>query len=103
MLICAETSYNIAIRERFEPVLSRVYKAADSKNEHPHRVDLQELALVYIVLAFGALHSLELPPNDPSAEEYLILSKSALAKADFLVNNTLAGVQTLHIMAHFHL
>lgn len=32
-----------------------------------------------------------------------MLSKSALAKGDFMTQTTLAGVQTLHIMAHFHL
>ena len=97
------SSYDVATKTCFEPVFERVYKALDNSNNMPHRVDLQELALVYILLAFGALHNLELPPNDPSAEEYLALSKSALAKGDFLTKNTLAGLQTLHVMAHFHL
>lgn len=69
-----------------------------------------------MVFAMGALYSLELPPNDPVASEYLALSKACLVKGNFLVNTTLSGVQTLvrslsyllqltpqHIMAHFHL
>lgn len=43
----------------------------------------------------GALYSLELPPNDPIATEYHALSKACLVKGNFLVNNTISGVQTL--------
>jgi len=55
----------------------------------------QQLALLFIVLAMGALHNLELPPDDHSAGEYLALSRDALEAGDFIINNTLAGVQTL--------
>lgn len=59
------------------------------------RIDCQKLALLFIIFAMGSLHSLELPPNDPSGEEYLDLAKRSLAKTDFLTNSTIAGVQTL--------
>lgn len=83
-------------------------------------VGAQELALLYILLAMGALHNLELPPNDPIAEEYSTLSKICLAKGEFMVHCTTTGVMALvsdpwvksqeailtkykHVMAHFHL
>lgn len=84
----------------------------------PAKVDslwLHQLALVYITLALGALHNLELPPNDPIADEFCHLAKAALAKGQFLTHNTIAAVQTLvrchdltvtdhqHIMANFSL
>lgn len=59
------------------------------------RAHAQKLALLFIVLAMGALHNLELPPDDHSAEEYLALSRDALEAGDFMINNTMAGVQTL--------
>jgi hypothetical protein len=58
-------------------------------------IEPQGLALIFIVLAMGSLHNLELAPNDPCAEEYLSLSKSCLAKSDFLTRSTIAGIQTL--------
>ena len=59
------------------------------------RAHAQQLALLFIVLAMGALHNLELPPDDPTAGEYLALSRDALEAGDFIINNTIAGVQTL--------
>lgn len=43
----------------------------------------------------GALHNLELPPDDISAEEYLLSSEDCLARGQFMNNNTVPGVQTL--------
>jgi hypothetical protein len=58
-------------------------------------LDPQRLALLFIILAIGSLHNLELPPNDPSADEYLDLAKRSLTKSDFMTNCTIAGIQTL--------
>ncbi|RSH80750.1 hypothetical protein EHS25_007086 [Saitozyma podzolica] len=58
-------------------------------------VEAQKLALLFIVFALGALHNLELPANDPSAEEYLSLSQACLAMGDFMRFTTIAGVQAL--------
>lgn len=65
------------------------------------QIGYQRLALLFIVYALGALHSLELPPNDPSGEEYLGLAKRCLAEGDFLGHCTIAGVQALNIMGHY--
>jgi hypothetical protein len=64
---------------------------------------VHELALVFVVLAMGALHHLELQPDDPMAEEFLAAARACLTKGNFLVYNTVPCVQTLHLMAHVHL
>jgi hypothetical protein len=94
----------------FNRVYANLHMSSQS-DIRPH-----DLALMFIVFAMGALYSLELPPNDPIATEYLLLSKASLVKSNFLVNNTIHCVQTLvsdqaeerwltgqHIMAHFYL
>jgi hypothetical protein len=58
-------------------------------------ITADRLALLYIVFAMGSYYNLELPPDDSSVEEYLELSRSCLAKGDFLANNTIAALQTL--------
>jgi hypothetical protein len=50
---------------------------------------------VFIILAMGSLHCLELPPNDPQADEYLAAAKACLAKGDFMIHNTISGLQAL--------
>lgn len=109
----AHSRYDVVPRPSYEPIFERVYAAVDEPSTEG--INPQELALLYIVFAMGALYSLELPPNDPVALEYHALSKACLAKGNFLVNNAMSGVQTLvsaspyymltqqHIMAHFHL
>lgn len=93
-------SFDVSPRETFQPLFDRVYSQYASR-ANLDSLALHELALVFITLALGALHNLELPPNDPLAEEFFNLSKSALAKGQFMIYNTIAAVQTIHIMAHF--
>lgn len=88
-------SFDVAPRTTVQPWFDQLYAYKAGRWQAGERVDCQRLALVFIILAMGALHSLELPPNDPSAEEYLDLAKRSLAKTDFLTHSTLAGVQTL--------
>lgn len=85
--------YDVVPRSYYEPIFERVYATLDGSNTEA--VNPQELALLYIVFAMGALYSLELPPNDPVAMEYHTLSKACLVKGNFLVNNAISGVQTL--------
>lgn len=59
------------------------------------KVNPQELALIFIVLAQGTLFNIEMPNTDPSAEDWLRLSEQALVKGKFLANNTISAVQTL--------
>ena len=53
-------------------------------------------------MAQGTLYNIEMPHYDASVEEWLNLSEKALVKGDFLSNNMIAGVQTLHLMCHLH-
>lgn len=75
--------------------MTGAYAAKEGQGQISHQFDNHQLSLLFIVLAMGALHSLELPQNDPSAEEYLDLAKRSLAKSDFLTHSTVAAIQTL--------
>lgn len=59
------------------------------------KVDVQQLATLFAVLAIGATHNLELSPDDLVAEEYCESARSCLVKGNFMTHSTLAGVQTL--------
>lgn len=68
--------------------------------EFPHQkpdkaFDAQKLGLLFIVLALGATHNLELSPNDQIAEDFCTSARNCLTKGHFMTRNTLAGVQTL--------
>ena len=54
-------------------------------------------------MAQGTMYNIEMPMYDPSTEEWIHFSERALVKGEFLSNNTLHGLQTLHLMAHMHL
>lgn len=88
-------SFDVAPRSSVQPIFDEMYDFREGRFGSGGRPDCQRLALLYIIFAVGALHSLELPANDPSAEEYLDLSKRSLAKTDFLTHSTVAAVQTL--------
>ncbi|ODN75930.1 hypothetical protein L202_05915 [Cryptococcus amylolentus CBS 6039] len=95
-------NHDPAPRKTFQPIFEKVYDA--SQRPQPEAsVHLQQLALVYIILAMGTVHNIELPPHDESAEEYLALAKGSLTKGNFLNHGTIAGVQTLVTMAHYYL
>ncbi|CAH0022329.1 unnamed protein product [Clonostachys rhizophaga] len=93
--------HDVAPRSQFERTFDRVYKISGSGTSSP--INPQEIALVFIVMAQGTMFNIEMPNFDSSAEDWLHLAERALVKGDFLSNNTLAGVQTLHLMAHLHL
>jgi hypothetical protein len=75
----------------------------------------QQLALLFIIMAMGALHNPALPPHDPSAELHCAAARWCLVKGDFIGHNTIAGLQAVvsygvngrssHqvIMAHYQL
>nr|XP_019009006.1 uncharacterized protein I206_06694 [Kwoniella pini CBS 10737]OCF47787.1 hypothetical protein I206_06694 [Kwoniella pini CBS 10737] len=98
-------SYEIVSRNSVRKIMEDVYIHVGGTGDEPRRtmVHAQQLGLLFIVLAMGALHNLELRPDDSSAEEYMQCSEDCLTKGRFMTNNTVAGVETLIIMAHFHL
>ncbi|ORY26987.1 fungal-specific transcription factor domain-domain-containing protein [Naematelia encephala] len=98
--------FDVAPREELQPIFDQVY--ATSRIGVPHqtsrtRYDPQQLALLFIILAMGSRHTLEHDTDDNVGADYLALSKACLAKGDFMSHNTIAGVQALHIMAHYYL
>ncbi|KAH7411112.1 hypothetical protein BKA64DRAFT_692805 [Cadophora sp. MPI-SDFR-AT-0126] len=94
--------HDVAPKSRFEKTFDRVYALADGR--HPStRVNAQEIALVYIIIAQGTMYNIEMPPFDASADAWLHLAELALVKGDFLSNNMIPGVQTLHLMGHMQL
>lgn len=111
-------SFDVAPRSTIDKIQTEIYSVKNATIPNYGAVESQCLALLFIILAVGSLHNLELPPNDPSADEYLDLSKRSLSKSDLMTHSTLAGIQTLvgphrsenarvlivqHIMAHYHL
>lgn len=53
-------------------------------------------------MAQGTMYNIEMPHYDASVEDWLNLSEKALVKGEFLSNNMIPGVQTLHLMCHLH-
>ncbi|WVF70366.1 hypothetical protein IAT40_005156 [Kwoniella sp. CBS 6097] len=92
-------NHDTAPRRFFQPVFDKIFDSLASRSYR--NVHLQQLALLFAILAMGTLQNLELPLHDPSANEYLAYAKGCLTKGDFMNNNTIAGVQTLIIMAHY--
>ncbi|CAK7235708.1 hypothetical protein SBRCBS47491_009387 [Sporothrix bragantina] len=93
--------HDVAPRSRFQETFARVYSFVSPGSAPPSTaINFQEVALVFIVMSKGTMCNIEMPMDDPSAEEWQHLSEMALVKGNFLSNNTIAGVQTLHIMAH---
>jgi hypothetical protein len=68
--------------------------------EQPSRA-LQLLALLYIVLALGSMLNMEVAADEPACMDFYRLSQQCLVASKFLVNNTLATVQALSLMAKF--
>nr|ODN85910.1 hypothetical protein L203_04409 [Cryptococcus depauperatus CBS 7841] len=98
-------NHDPAPKRTFEPIFNRVYSSphpSPNGSSWPERsVQLQQLALVYMILAMGTVHNIELPPHDPSAEEYIGLAKACLTRANFMGYGSVAGAQTLVTMAHY--
>ncbi|OWZ30832.1 hypothetical protein C347_03977 [Cryptococcus neoformans AD2-60a] len=95
-------NHDPAPRRTFQPIFDRVY-ASLLEPRPENNVHLQQLALVYMLLAMGTVHNIELPPHDESAEEYLALAQAAMTKGNFMNHATIAGLQTLVTMAHYYL
>ncbi|KAJ3549622.1 hypothetical protein NM208_g411 [Fusarium decemcellulare] len=94
--------HNVAPKPSFEKTFDRVFKRAESGSSSTP-INPQEIALVFIIMAQGTMFNIEMPNCDSSAQEWLCLSERALVKGEFLSNNTVAGLQTLHLMAHLQL
>ncbi|KAM0750597.1 hypothetical protein T439DRAFT_380485 [Meredithblackwellia eburnea MCA 4105] len=95
--------FDIAPRNSFMPFFEKAYDTTSSKDMTSSNFPSHDLALLFVILAVGSYYNLELPPGDPSVEEYLRISKCCLSKGDLMATNTLAAVKTMLIMSHLHL
>lgn len=61
-----------------------------------------KLACVYIILALGSLFDPSAPSSfNAAANQYFLLSQTALSASRFLSQNTLAGAQTIQLSGNF--
>jgi hypothetical protein len=74
-LVLMTSRYDVIPRPSLTPLFDRTYSGTSTSKRDV--VSPQELALLYMIFAMGALYSLELPPNDPVATEYFMLSKAS--------------------------
>ncbi|KIR39584.1 hypothetical protein I307_01466 [Cryptococcus deuterogattii 99/473] len=102
--------YNVCPRSEFLPIYEEMYllriTSVNSPTEPLQRlgrgkINYQDLGLVFMILAFGTLHCLELAPNDPTAYELASVAQIALSKGDLLSRPSISGLQALHILAQF--
>ncbi|KAK0467253.1 fungal-specific transcription factor domain-containing protein [Desarmillaria tabescens] len=78
----------------FRPVYEQEYPYGEAINSH-------SLALLFMVLAMGALMDLELPAHSPEAIQYYQLAKAALSINSVFEEQSIPGIQALFIMCHF--
>lgn len=96
-----QISHDVAPKAGFAKTFDRVYAASRRESLSP-KINAQEVALVFVILAQGTRYNLEMPTQDPSVLEWLRLAEIALVKGQFLSNNMISGVQTLvcHEVSH---
>ncbi|KAF8343443.1 hypothetical protein F5887DRAFT_972939 [Amanita rubescens] len=88
----------ITEREFFETIFVPIYEpdSAPSDATASHR-----LALLYMVLAMGALLDLDRPPNNPDSMHYYQLGRAALSLDSVMDEPSFTAVQALLVMTHF--
>ena len=89
--------YEIIARHTLNAFVEKAYIAKGMSDNVHSRLDVQQLATLFAVLALGASHNLELSPDDQIAEDYCESARNCLVKGNFMTHSTLAGVQTLVI------
>jgi hypothetical protein len=91
--------YEIITRPTLNAFVEKAYIAKGMRDTNHSRLDVQQLATLFAVLALGASHNLELSPDDQIAEDYCEFARNCLVKGNFMTHSTLAGVQTLVILS----
>ncbi|KAK4684896.1 hypothetical protein P7C73_g5268, partial [Tremellales sp. Uapishka_1] len=96
-------NYNIVIKSQFAVYFNAFYDGPPPTNQdqwthetHPHK-----LALLYVVLAMGSLFNLEVESGKEPGKKYYEYCTECLALGDLLRQNTMASLQTLHIMINY--
>ncbi|KAI0923665.1 hypothetical protein AcW1_006560 [Taiwanofungus camphoratus] len=76
---------------------STYHPSISDANRYPHL-----LAVLYLVLAVGALVDLTLPPCSPEAEKYYRLGRAALSLRSIFDSPEIETVQAVTLMAGYH-
>ncbi|KAH8832430.1 hypothetical protein DL96DRAFT_1492094 [Flagelloscypha sp. PMI_526] len=79
----------------------RVYRPTYEHASRNETVSSHTLALLFIVIGFGAHMDSKSPPMNPEALMYYHLSRASLSLESVLERPTLEGIQALIVMAHF--
>ena len=99
--INAHRSFNVISRPKLVEILDNIYAFVQAADMLPDAlitsrdIPPDRLALLFIVFAMGSYYNLELPPDDPVAEEYLEKANICLTKFDFMAHHSMPVVQTL--------
>lgn len=88
------------LREQImEDLIPAAYKRIP--NGHSTRMDLHDLALLYMVFAAGAAADLTLPPYNAEAERYRHLARAALSIKSVFDGGSLSVVQAIFLMGTY--
>ncbi len=88
-------SFNVAPRPQLDRLTNDIFDKKDRGQVTSSDIRADELALLFVVLGMGAYYNLETAPDDSMIEDYLLMSKCALSKSDFMRRHTLASLQAL--------
>ncbi|KAJ6538854.1 hypothetical protein DFH09DRAFT_1368755 [Mycena vulgaris] len=78
------------------------FRIGEGEEKHRSRVILQQMAVLYFILALGSLVDLELPPYSLEADHYFDLGCAAMSVRSLFEGPTLVTVQALALMALYY-
>ncbi|WWC65494.1 uncharacterized protein I303_108112 [Kwoniella dejecticola CBS 10117] len=97
-------SYDLVPRKLVNVVLDEAYTAKDAMAQGRRtKVDYQDLGMLFMVFAMGAIHNVDMPADDPMGDDFVACARDSLAKGNFMIDSSLSGLRALNIMAHYHL
>ncbi|KAI0065627.1 hypothetical protein BV25DRAFT_1714330 [Artomyces pyxidatus] len=82
----------------YESILTRVYEPQAGSED---RIESHRLAVIYMILAIGALVDLDRPPHSYDANHYYHLGRAALAVDSIFEEQSIPAIQALVLMSHF--
>ncbi|KAF8842829.1 hypothetical protein BDN67DRAFT_925562 [Paxillus ammoniavirescens] len=94
---------NIVSRQQVLGILvPSVYRHTSGQTAEPRTYGPHDLALLFIVLAIGALVDPSLPAYNSEGQHYHRLARAALCLQPVFVSRSLATVKTLHLMSIYN-
>ncbi|KAJ7665729.1 fungal-specific transcription factor domain-containing protein [Mycena rosella] len=90
------------VQDEAVELLTQIYRPLQSEDQYPPPVTAQQMAVLYLILALGALVDLELPPYSSEADHYFDLACAAMSVRSLFESPTVVTVQTLVLMAMYY-